>query len=170
MRHREGPEVYENLTEQQIEDAHPQRFPLSLVSEHAETRESLDQAFLITSAQPQIIARDTADTTPDNHSGTSEESNNNVFQCSDCEATFGQRGELNTHTRRKHKLQFKCSMCQWHFGLKTDRDRHMHTHERITALPCEIGGCQKTFTRKDNLQRHARKTHARLGGAQKRRA
>ena len=68
-----------------------------------------------------------------------------------------------------------CEACGQVFrGLLQDRisnlKRHHRTrHESIDFFECSVNGCHSTFNRQDNLNKHIRKTHPRLGLLRRRR-
>ena len=68
-----------------------------------------------------------------------------------------------------------CEVCGQVFrGLLQDRmsnlKRHIRTrHESIDYFECPLIGCDSTFNRQDNLNKHIRKTHPRLGLLRRRR-
>ena len=68
-----------------------------------------------------------------------------------------------------------CEVCGQVFrGLLQDRisnlKRHIRTrHESIDFFDCPVNGCDSTFNRQDNLNKHIRKTHPRSGLLRRRR-
>ena len=68
-----------------------------------------------------------------------------------------------------------CEVCGQEFkGLLQDRisnlKRHIRTrHESIDYFECPVVGCDSTFNRQDNLNKHIRKTHPRSGLLRRRR-
>ena len=68
-----------------------------------------------------------------------------------------------------------CEVCGQVFrGLLQDRmsnlKRHIRTrHESIDYFECPLIGCDSTFNRQDNLNKHIRKTHPKLGLLRRRR-
>ena len=68
-----------------------------------------------------------------------------------------------------------CEVCGQVFrGLLQDRmsnlKRHIRTrHESIDYFECPVVGCDSTFNRQDNLNKHIRKMHPRLGLLRRRR-
>ena len=68
-----------------------------------------------------------------------------------------------------------CKVCGQVFrGLHQDRisnlKRHIRTrHENFDSFDCPVNGCNSTFNRQDNLNKHIRKTHPRSGLLRRRR-
>ena len=55
-----------------------------------------------------------------------------------------------------------CQICQVTL-LTTNLSRHLRTiHQREGDMPCPERGCDSTFTRLDNLDKHLRKVHAKV--------
>ena len=90
-----------------------------------------------------------------------------LYQCSQCDQTF-----TRNNTRERHELEVhnigqptKCSYCGTNLSRFDyfSQDRHQ-CQEKMAALgggdghKCEI--CEKTFTRKDSLQKHLSQVHS----------
>ncbi|KAH7088378.1 hypothetical protein FB567DRAFT_337725 [Paraphoma chrysanthemicola] len=88
-----------------------------------------------------------------------------TFDCNYCSATFNRRCDLNKHIVCAHERRYPCLIrgCpQPPFGLKLDRKRHMGTVHRKNSdsrICCNVLGCVKMFSRRDNMLRHVKKDH-----------
>ena len=71
--------------------------------------------------------------------------------CHLCQKNFSSVYKLKTHLKiHEGKLDFKCSACLKKFVSVFALNKHNLTHEK--SFQCDI--CEKTFSRKDNLQIH----------------
>ncbi|KAH7077823.1 hypothetical protein BKA63DRAFT_272633 [Paraphoma chrysanthemicola] len=98
-------------------------------------------------------------------SDTSPGPANWTFGCNYCSATYYRRCDLNKHIVSAHERRYPCRIrgCpQPPFGLKLDLKRHMGTVHRENSTPkicCNVLGCVKMFSRRDNMLRHVKKDH-----------
>jgi hypothetical protein len=84
-------------------------------------------------------------------------------KCPQCDAKFGQKGNLGTHIKTVHdKIQdYKCSQCDAKFGQKGDLDTHIKTvHNKIKDFKCSH--CNLEFGRKGNLAIHTKTVHNKI--------
>ncbi|KAH6722151.1 hypothetical protein BKA61DRAFT_568701 [Leptodontidium sp. MPI-SDFR-AT-0119] len=90
------------------------------------------------------------------------------FLCNTCHKHYSHEYKLNQH-RRTHIREFKCphTSCEFHvkgFGTTTHLRKHLDSsaHRQLPAhaIPCPYPGCQKAFSRNDNLLRHFRTKHS----------
>ena len=76
------------------------------------------------------------------------------------QATFTRGCDLRKHFRRHTKSLFcrheSCSQSQG-FSSKKDRDRHEASHQ--PGVACEWRGCERIFSRVDNMKDHVRRIH-----------
>jgi uncharacterized Zn-finger protein len=62
-------------------------------------------------------------------------------------------------TRHREK-KFGCSQCGQLSESQRDQNRHMNTHTGgAEPQDCNVAGCDKSYTRKDNLKRHKKDAH-----------
>lgn len=86
-----------------------------------------------------------------------------LHPCKECNSMFETKGQLNSHTNRKHEKRFSCEECDSAFNLQADLQRHkasVHGASAKLAWRCTNAGCltpNKVFVRKDNFLRHARR-------------
>ncbi|KAJ6124953.1 hypothetical protein N7471_012270 [Penicillium samsonianum] len=82
------------------------------------------------------------------------------------QARFRRGCDLRKHFNR-HRKQFLCRYngCskskQSGFSSKKDRNRHEAMHN--PSIICECEGCERVFSRVDNMKDHARRVHRRIG-------
>ena len=84
-------------------------------------------------------------------------SDNSIFRCNHCPATFQHEKSRTIHALKKHdkvKLEmFQCSICDTKFGLKTDLKRHVdRVHGSKKNYACDI--CQLKFSHTGHVNRH----------------
>lgn len=66
------------------------------------------------------------------------------------------------HHAVRHQREYKshkCEQCHMSFRYPKDLRRHQKTHVGTNSEACEFDGCTKDFTRRDNLQRHMKRSH-----------
>lgn len=67
------------------------------------------------------------------------------------------------HVNRRHNRRFQCQQIgcdQPPFGLRTDLQRHERAlHAKDQVWKCQVGPCERTFNRRDNMLRHSRSSH-----------
>ncbi|KAM7539664.1 hypothetical protein Aperf_G00000037752 [Anoplocephala perfoliata] len=84
------------------------------------------------------------------------------MSCHVCNAKFGSRAELNSHTVESHG-GWKCSICPKHFKQFGNLGRHMLSHLSVKAYRCNL--CGVRYTRRDHLTRHGREKHKAISPA-----
>ncbi|KAL8905877.1 MAG: hypothetical protein Q9207_002354 [Kuettlingeria erythrocarpa] len=76
------------------------------------------------------------------------------------QAVFTRGCDLRKHYRRHSKTFFcrveRCT-AEGGFSSRKDRDRHEASHR--PEIPCEWRGCDKMFSRVDNMRDHVRRIH-----------
>ena len=83
-----------------------------------------------------------------------------VFNCDFCTKAFETSTELKLHCESKHfgkGKAHKCEYCEATFGQKNQLDRHMNMDHGVKAYQCDE--CQKTFTRPQDLRNHISSIH-----------
>uniref|UniRef100_T1IW41 C2H2-type domain-containing protein n=1 Tax=Strigamia maritima TaxID=126957 RepID=T1IW41_STRMM len=80
-----------------------------------------------------------------------------------CGKSFARNEELTRHKRiHSGERPHQCEICLMRFGRKDHLTKHRKTHikasERRNYI-CDIGTCNKSFTRSDALTRHQSKIH-----------
>ncbi|SPP81754.1 zinc finger protein 354B isoform X1 [Drosophila guanche] len=80
------------------------------------------------------------------------------FQCSHCEASFPNAGDLSKHVRSHiTNKPFQCSICQKTFTHIGSLNTHIRIHSGEKPYKCEL--CPKAFTQSSSLMVHMR-SHA----------
>ena len=75
-------------------------------------------------------------------------------ECNICQKRFSSRKSLEEHKNSHHSTKFQCPECLKCFGGLSKLKRHEPVHDDTKKLVCEE--CGKTFTRKDNLNKHVK--------------
>ena len=82
------------------------------------------------------------------------------YKCSNCDASFTRRSNLNNHVKVIHegKKVSKCFICDSSFIQSADLKRHIATvHEGQKPFKCSI--CDSSFTQVGNLNTHINSVH-----------
>jgi uncharacterized Zn-finger protein len=84
-----------------------------------------------------------------------------VFACDQCDKVYVNKGALNVHKKKKHRMfteVFKCDKCEFLTPYKSSLESHKLTHLTEKDLPyaCEHPGCLKRFAQSSNRTRHMR--------------
>ena len=88
------------------------------------------------------------------------------FKCDKCDLTLVSAGGLRRHEQRIHLgVSFTCQECGQKFSTRERLKEHVEAvHEGVT-LTCEVLGCEYITSRKLNIQKHMKNTHASLSTA-----
>ncbi|CAG0896921.1 unnamed protein product, partial [Cyprideis torosa] len=85
------------------------------------------------------------------------------FQCKQCSKLLGSGPALLRHYKDVHKRNIDsshaCEKCGKTFTNTSNLKIHMLTHSGIRPFLCKLKDCPKSFTTKQCLQQHYRKTH-----------
>ena len=81
---------------------------------------------------------------------------NSTFKCSNCDAKFGKKNDLQKHRKSEHprKETFQCDGCEYMFDEKWKLNAHRKNHK---MYQCEQ--CDKSFKQKDIKEKHIRIVH-----------
>ena len=84
-----------------------------------------------------------------------------AYNCDQCKLTFISVGGLRRHEQRIHLgVIFTCQECEKQFSTRERLQVHVKAvHEGVT-FACEAPDCDYITSRKFNLQKHTKKTHA----------
>eukprot|EP00099_Drosophila_melanogaster_P018385 NP_609448.1 uncharacterized protein Dmel_CG12299 [Drosophila melanogaster] len=81
--------------------------------------------------------------------------NQKCFQCTHCEASFPNAGDLSKHVRSHiTNKPFQCSICQKTFTHIGSLNTHIRIHSGEKPYKCEL--CPKAFTQSSSLMVHMR--------------
>ncbi|KAJ3128710.1 hypothetical protein HK098_003702 [Nowakowskiella sp. JEL0407] len=59
----------------------------------------------------------------------------------------------------------ECGVCQTLFQRRSDLKRHQLTHQQTGSYSCEFAGCNKKYSRYDNMRAHMRRAHQSENGS-----
>ncbi|KAF9285322.1 hypothetical protein BGZ68_003971 [Mortierella alpina] len=82
-------------------------------------------------------------------------------QTSKTEKSLKRKSDATEHTGEESPRQFSCAVCGRSFSRLFNLNTHERTHDRSKArlFACPEQGCKKSFTRKNDLQRHQISIH-----------
>ena len=79
-----------------------------------------------------------------------------LFPCKECNYMATSKKRYNEHIKRKHKLSFRCEVCDKLFGLMKDLNRHKHSVHAEASYFCDK--CSSFYKSKALYDQHMR-TH-----------
>ncbi|ORY29671.1 hypothetical protein BCR39DRAFT_559004 [Naematelia encephala] len=88
--------------------------------------------------------------------------NDRPFVClyKGCGKSFIQRSALTVHTRvHTGERPHHCEMCQKAFADSSSLARHRRTHTGKRPYACRVGGCSRSFARRNTYLKHFRRAH-----------
>jgi uncharacterized C2H2 Zn-finger protein len=92
---------------------------------------------------------------------SSQTANEPQYQCERCSKRWKSARDLKNH-QKAHVKRYACGLCmttKTQFSYKKDLRRHNNSiHSGRRPFLC-LAGCDKTFTRLDNMNRHLEKKH-----------
>ena len=80
-----------------------------------------------------------------------------VFNCTDCNATFTTEKDYNFHSRTHKPQPYKCSECPRAYTRREKLTEHIRCFHQGQKFSCEY--CHKSLSRKDHVLRHVRSVH-----------
>ena len=81
-----------------------------------------------------------------------------TYSCPDCDYTFTNKPSLQNHINSVHKgVIFPCEECEHTFSHKSSLQTHIKSVHKGVSFQCQ--NCESTFTRKDHIQRHIKSVH-----------
>ncbi|XP_061749003.1 gastrula zinc finger protein XlCGF8.2DB-like [Nerophis ophidion] len=125
--------------------------PSSSLTRHVATEADEDHLIAPLSDSEDIQSADTDD--EDSKADQTHHAKNTRFQCSRCDKTFANKGNLKRHMRNHtDEKPFTCSVCKKRFSCRDQMMSHVRKH-----FSCSI--CKKSFGHRSTLYKH-RRTHA----------
>ncbi|KAF1838782.1 hypothetical protein BDW02DRAFT_488163 [Decorospora gaudefroyi] len=69
-------------------------------------------------------------------------------------------GTLRAESEARRSWNYVCPLCSQRFNRPCRLETHMRSHNKERPFTCTEPGCDKTFPRKDHLQRHLKNAHS----------
>ncbi|EUC46140.1 hypothetical protein COCMIDRAFT_93640 [Bipolaris oryzae ATCC 44560] len=78
----------------------------------------------------------------------------------DWRVNYTDNGKLRAESEARRQWNYVCPMCSQRFNRPCRLETHMRSHNKERPFACTELGCDKTFPRKDHLQRHLKNAHS----------
>ncbi|KAI4653895.1 hypothetical protein J4E93_001663 [Alternaria ventricosa] len=78
----------------------------------------------------------------------------------DYKVNFTDNGTLRAESEARRQWNYVCPTCSQRFNRPCRLETHMRSHNKERPFICTEPGCDKTFPRKDHLQRHLKNAHS----------
>ena len=85
---------------------------------------------------------------------------NKLFNCIECDRSFGSKQALVYHDKIDHKkldLEIPCSICDKTFKIEEQLDKHTREVHKSSQVVCHL--CDEIFTRQSTLNHHYKVVH-----------
>ncbi|KAG9187640.1 hypothetical protein G6011_05511 [Alternaria panax] len=78
----------------------------------------------------------------------------------DYKVNYTDNGMLRAESEARRAWNYVCPTCSQRFNRPCRLETHMRSHNKERPFACAEPGCDKTFPRKDHLQRHLKNAHS----------
>ncbi|KAF1945081.1 hypothetical protein EJ02DRAFT_451916 [Clathrospora elynae] len=78
----------------------------------------------------------------------------------DYQVNYTDNGGLRAESEARRQWNYVCPDCSQRFNRPCRLESHMRSHNKERPFACPEPGCDKTFPRKDHLQRHLKNAHS----------
>ncbi|CAA9965265.1 zinc finger protein 585A [Pyrenophora teres f. maculata] len=78
----------------------------------------------------------------------------------DYKVNYTDNGTLRAESEARRQWNYVCPTCAQRFNRPCRLEMHMRSHNKERPFACTEPGCDKTFPRKDHLQRHLKNAHS----------
>ena len=78
----------------------------------------------------------------------------------DYKVNYTDNGTLRAESEARRQWNYVCPTCSQRFNRPCRLETHMRSHNKERPFACTEPGCDKTFPRKDHLQRHLKNAHS----------
>ena len=80
---------------------------------------------------------------------------NNIFKCPYCPATYSDEKSFMAHTRKHEGRPYACSLCDKTYTVVTALTKHMQHHTGNYKFKCSV--CDKGYTSQEHYEGHMMK-------------